>query len=157
MDTEKLVARLEASAADNATQKAEIAAMTTKLTAAEAEVARLKTELEAANAKAEEAAKAPSAEEQAALKEKAEKAETELTAATEKLLPHIKAALVASGADEKQIPATLTAMVEKVEELGVKLHQVLGQPQADGGKSDVDDKAKAAELRRKEAFKLSSK
>lgn len=120
-----------------------IAELTTQLSA-------MKTELSAA----QEAAK-PLAEIQAKLTA-TEKVITDLTA---KLHPHAKAALVATGTPEAEIPADLTGLFSLIEGKGLKLHQVLGAAQADPARK-VDD-ATAAEAafaaRRRSAFNLDSK
>lgn len=88
-----------------------------------------------------------------AVEAKVEATEKELNAAFDTLMPHVKAALTASGVAENDLPTNLTAMVGMIVEKGLKLHQVVGSaPVTDGGK--VDLKAKAQDPR-KEAFKLS--
>lgn len=87
---------------------------------------------------------------------RAEKAEAKLTEATAKLLPHVKAALVASGAADATPPEDLVAMLTTIEEKGLKLHQAIGAAQSDGGKKDVKQ-TDASDDRRKEAFRVNKK
>lgn len=86
-----------------------------KLTESEALVARLQEEVTADEAKkaVEEAEK------------KADEAEKELLEAAEKLAPHVKAALVATGVTS-EVPTKLSEMVKAVEDAGLKLHQTFG-------------------------------
>jgi len=87
---------------------------------------------------------------------RAEKAETKLTEATAKMLPHAKAALVASGAADATPPEDLVAMLTMIEEKGLKLHQAVGATHSDGGKKDVKQ-TDASDDRRKEAFRVNKK
>lgn len=95
------------------------------------------------------------------IEDKAKDAETKLTAAFDSLLPHVKAALVASGVAETDLPTDLTAMVSVITEKGLKLHQVITPGGvSDTTKTDVDADKDSKDLeasRRKEAFKLSGK
>ena len=79
-----------------------------------------------------------------------------MKAAAETLLPHAKAALVASGVVEADLPTTLSAMLKVIEEKGLKLHQIFGN----GAKSVVaseTNEADEAKAHRMEAFKLRNK
>ena len=67
----------------------------------------------------------------------------------------MKAALVASGMPEAEVPATLTAMAEVIEAKALKLHQVVGSAaQSDGTKTDDEAAKDAADAHRKASFKL---
>lgn len=79
----------------------------------------------------------------------------ELTEAAEKLVPHAKAALTASGVAEADLPTTVTALLSLIEEKGLKLHQVFGAGQVSveakaGAETDENRQAQF----RSEAFKV---
>lgn len=143
---------LQASATELATVKLELStkdtalkAVTTEKEALEASLKSTKEELDALKA---------SAPEQAAKLAAAAETETKLTATVEKLLPHVKAALVASGEVETDLEGKdVTALLELVETKGYKLHQVFGvQAKSDGSKAD-DKKTVEFSDHQKEAFK----
>lgn len=75
-----------------------------------------------------------------------------LKAAEDLITPHVAAAAVASGVKAEEAPKTLTAMIEFVNDKGLKLHQVLGSDAKTGG-NKVDLKAEADDSGRKNAFK----
>ena len=134
-----------------------------ELTAAKTEVTKLAAEVEALKASAVtadekiKALEASKTQDLVALEASAKDANEKINAAVEKLTPHVKAALVASGVAETDIPTDLTAMVGMIEEKGLKLHQVVSaEATASGAKSD-DVVLSASDSRRKEAFKLSNK
>lgn len=144
MDKE-LIEKLSTLSSDLATAKL-------SLTASEARVADLVAQLAAATKKVAdlEAAQGQTA---ADLTLKADKAEQNLAAAAEKLLPHAKAALVASGTAEADLPKDVMAMLTMIEAKGLKLHQVFGaEPNATAVKVDLKTEL-SVEDRRKEAFK----
>lgn len=154
MDKETL-ALLNANATELATAKLQLDGANAKNTALEAQVADLTAKLSAKDDEvktlkaAAEQAQPGTAELQAQLDAKTK----ELADATEKLAPHVKAALVASGTAEAEVPATLIEMAAVVEAKGLKLHQVVGsEPTAIAAKDDVSKKFD----HRKGAFKLSN-
>lgn len=67
-----------------------------------------------------------------------EKLTAELTEAKNFIFEDVKAALVASGEKEDDVPEDLVAMLSLVREKGLKLHQLFGAgPKADATKTDV--------------------
>lgn len=152
---EKVMVLLQAKADEIATGKVELAKVVGENTTLTATVADLTAQLAAANTELTALKADTSATELAAKLATAEAATTELSAAAEKLLPHVKAALVASGEVETDLPETLTAMLAKVEEKGYKLHQLIGTlPKANASKTDVEGTASAEfSKHRQEAFK----
>lgn len=116
--------------------------------------ASLKADLQKANEKVAELEKAggDKATELVAAKEKAE---GELKAAIELVAPHVKAALVASGTEEKDVPSDLTAMMKIVEEKGLKLHQIVGAGEGQKSKTNPEDvTTDTAAAAHRGAFKL---
>lgn len=83
-----------------------------------------------------------------------DEAKAKLAAATEKLLPHLEAAVVASGGKKEDTPTELSDMVSYIEEKGLKLHQVMnaGGAVSKEKKTDVDNDTADAAARRA-AFK----
>ena len=138
--TEMAAVKLELSTKDTA-----LKAVTTEKEALQASLTAAQTELDALKA---------SAPEQATLLAAAKETETKLTAAVEKLVPHVKAALVASGEVETDLESKdVTALLELVESKGLKLHQVFGEKaKTDGTKTD-DKKAAEFSAYQKEAFR----
>jgi hypothetical protein len=147
MDKETL-ALFQANVTELTTTKSDLTATVTKLTATEAELAEVKTQL---SAKETELNTLKAANEQATeLAAKVTGLETEMTELSNALLPHAKAALIASGVAETDLPNTALAMIKVVEEKGLKLHQVFAsEPKSDGSKAGVE---KQIQLRN-DAFK----
>lgn len=98
--------------------------------------------------------KADEGEKTKELKASLEKAETQLTEATDAIQEDLKAALVASGQKEEDIPEDLVGMLNLAKESGKKLHQLFaGEPKSNGKKTD--DKAdETLSARRKSTFKV---
>ena len=143
MDLKEIIAQLSQLTTENATVKVELAQAVKDKEAAEAQVA----ELTAAAATA--AANDDKSNDD--LKAELSAAQTDLTEATAKLAPHVKAALTADGVAETEIPTTLSAMVDMVEEKGLKLHQVIGSDK----KPSVELSAEEAKAKlRKASFKI---
>jgi chromosome segregation ATPase len=90
----------------------------------------------------------------AELKATNEKLETQLTEASEIIFGDLKAAMVASGEKEEDLPQDLLTMLSLVKEKGLKLHQLFGSEEgtSNADKTDVNSK-KNTDLR-KAAFKL---
>lgn len=155
MDIKELMAELKAHTSDLAKVELKLELAETNLKAANSEIEALKATVADKDAKIQEleAGMDESVKED---KEKAEKALTELQEATEQLVPHVKAALVASGADEKEVPEGFSAMLKMVEEKGLKLHQVIGtEAKSVTAKDDVDSEGESSlDKLRLAAFKL---
>lgn len=150
---EKVFGMLTANANELATVKLELSTKDTALTA----VTNEKTALEAKLKSTEEELTAlkASAPEQATLLAAAKETNEKLTASVEKLLPHVNAALVASGEVETDLKdKDFSSLLELVESKGLKLHQVFGVAKTDGTKTDETKTAEFSE-HRKEAFKTS--
>ena len=157
MDAKELIAALSAKGEEAAGFKIELAnskasneALTAANTKLAADLATVTTEFAEFKKTA-----ANSAEVTAAI-DAAKLSETKMKEASDKLLPHVKAALVASGVAETDLSEkSITDMVTMIEEKGLKLHQIVAAGSVtDGGKDD--DKLKAAKLAegyRSEAFK----
>lgn len=158
MDMEKFVAELKATTSELATIKVELTQATDKVTALTAEIATLKASGEDKDKKIQEleAAKGQPVTE---LETKLKESEDQLKAAGEKVAKHLKAALVASGVAEADLPKdlTLSAMLDMIEEKGLKLHQAVGAGSAASGGVKTDQPLEAKADPRKEAFRLSSK
>lgn len=150
MDIEKLTASIQAKADEVAEKKVELKLANEKVVALEATVASVKSELATATTEIE-TLKSAQGKDQAELVARAEAAEKALKDATEKLAPHVKAALVASGVAEDQVPTDLVAMTKLVEEKGLKLHQIVGAEGSDKGAET--DKLSAKADYRSAAFK----
>lgn len=146
---DKILAQLTATTSELATAKLERDQANTKVTDLTAQVSTLTASNKEANDKlaALEAGKADSVKE---VEAKLAKAEKELADATAIVAPHVKAALVASGVPETEIPAELSAQVKLVEEKGLKLHQIIGA----GAKTEGTEVTASKDDPRKEAFKL---
>ncbi len=155
MDGKELLAAFTAKSDEAAGFKVELAASKASNEALTAANTKLTADLEAERAAFAEFKKTATntAETEAALKA-AKEAETEMKEATDKVLPHVKAALVASGVAETDLSEkSLTEMLSIIEEKGLKLHQIVTAGSVtDGGKDDVSLKA-SAEAARSEAFK----
>lgn len=157
MDIKELATQLQADATKIAQGAVELAATKDALTASAAEVTELKAKLETAEATIVELKKADNEGEKQGLIAKAADAEKKLSDAADKLFPHAKAALVASGVAEGEIPTCIVELCSMIEEKGLKLHQVVGsESQTDASKDDAK-KLEAASERRKEAFKTHRK
>lgn len=156
MDIKELMAELKAGSADLAKVELKLELAEGKLSAANSEIEALKASVTEKDEKIQEleAGMDESVKED---KAKADKALAELQEATEKLVPHVKAALVASGADEKELPEGFAAMLAMVEEKGLKLHQVIGtEAKSVNAKDDVDTAdSEALRKARLAAFKSS--
>jgi len=152
MDMTPLVAELSSKTSELTTKTIELSAVTAKVTTLTSEVEALKT------AVAEKDAKIKSLEEGkdtsvTELEAKVSDLETKLTAAYDKIIPHAKAALVASGVAEADLPKDLATTVDLIVEKGLKLHQVIGSTAvSDGSKTDEQTETVA---RHKGSFKLS--
>jgi len=154
MDIKEILAQLTASTSELAEKKVELSQTTAKVEALNGEIVTLTASNKELTDKvtALEAAKGDSTKD---LEAKLLEVETQLKAATDMVAPHVKAALVASGVAEKDLPQDLLGQIKLVEEKGLKLHQVIGSgPVASGTKSD-DPALNAGVDHRKEAFKLS--
>lgn len=152
-----LLSKYDAKVVEFAQLSAELSAAKEKLAAKDAEVTALTTDLTKEKEKVEKLEKDSKESDVAVVQDKLAASEKELKDATEKLLPHAKAALVASGMAEADTPTTLLAAAEAIEKAGLKLHQAVnaGNSTTPGSKDDVDEAGlKAAEERRKGSFKL---
>lgn len=130
----------------------ELSTVKAELTSLSGTVEQLKASLEAAEKKVVDL-EASKSTDLVALEAKASDAETKLTAAFDVLMPHVKAALVASGVAEDSLPTDLTAMVNVITEKGIKLHQLVsGTPKTDTTKADFSGNTDSRKL----AFKLSN-
>jgi len=130
----------------------ELSKATEKVTALETENTALKASVKELETKvlSLEAGKSESVQEVSA---KLATAEKELADATEKLLPHAQAALVASGVPEADLPKTLTATAAMIEEKGLKLHQIIQAGAASSGtKADDKDVGNTREALIKQTF-----
>lgn len=150
MDTKEFLATLQAKTDEVAAANVKVTALTGENGTLTAKVTELTAALAAKDTEFSEFKKSAGVDKET-LVANAQKAEKELKDAAEKLLPHAKAALVASGVAETSLPSTLTALLAMIEEKGLKLHQVFGS--ADAGKTDVKDTSGDNDAR-KAAFKL---
>lgn len=155
MVDEKFVALLQAKTDEVATLKAEFTAVTKEVDTLKAANATLTSDNEKLTVELTALKADDKTAQLAAQLEEANTAKAELSAATEALLPHVKAALVASGESETTVPSDLKAMLALVETKGLKLHQLFASTAtSDATPSDVELKAQAAEkTHRAEAFK----
>lgn len=156
MDETKLMAMLEASAEKVANGKVELAAAVGENTTLKAANTDLQAKLDAALAENETLKADPAKAELSAKLAEAEETKTKLSEATAKLLPHVKATLVASGVVETDLEKLdFAAMLALVEEKGYKLHQLIGTlPKTNAAKTDAKDEANAQfSKHRAEAFK----
>lgn len=112
--------------------EAELSQSVTKIEGLNNEILSLKASIEEKDKKISELEAAQGVE-VTELKASIEKKDAELKALTDSLVPHVKAALVASGEEETNIPEEASAMLKLVEEKGLKLHQLFGA--GEGGKS----------------------
>lgn len=88
------------------------------------------------------------------LKAENEKLEAELSGISGLVFDDLKAALVASGETEADVPETLPAMLSMIKDKGLKLHQLFGaEPESENHKDDVKTEL-AQEERRKANFKI---
>ena len=76
-----------------------------------------------------------------------------LTKATEMVAVHAKAALVASGTPDADVPADLVAMLSMIDEKGLKLHQAVGAGTGTSKQKNDVDKLEAAVDTRNFGFK----
>lgn len=114
---------------------------------------KAETDLAAANKKIEDLEAANKGN--AALVAAKDKAEGDLKTLSEKLLPHAKAALTASGVAEDKLPATAIEMFAMIEEKGLKLHQIVGAGEGGKSRDDKDTKVEAStEAVKRNSFKL---
>lgn len=155
MDGKELIAALSAKSDEAAGFKLELAASKGENATLTAANAKLTDDLAAVTAEFAEFKKtAANATEVATALAAAKESETKMKEATDKLLPHVKAALVASGVAETDLSEkTIVDLVSMVEEKGLKLHQIVAAGSvADASKDDASLKA-SAEAARSEAFK----
>lgn len=136
-------------------KKSELSQATKTIEGLNSEIENLRTQLKEKEDKVSslEASQTEDVKELTAAKEKAEKS---ISTLSEKLAPHVKAALVATGVKEEDVPTDdPAAMLALVEEKGLKLHQVFGADKgsADPGRTDVKQDDFAAS-RRKANFKV---
>lgn len=153
---EKVMALLQAKADEVATGKAELAKVVGENTTLSATVADLTAKLSAAMTEIDTLKADPAKAELSAKLAEAEEVKTKLSDAANKLLPHVKAALVASGEVETDLEKLdFAAMLALVETKGYKLHQLVGTlPKTNGTKTDAKDEANAEfSKHRQEAFK----
>lgn len=151
-DMTMLLSKYEESISAVARKDIELTAAKTEITTMTATVEELKASIAAKDVEiaALEASKSTDIK---AVEEKVAASEQKLTAAYDSLMPHVKAALVASGVAESELPTDITSMVAAISEKGLKLHQLVGSTAVSAGEK-VDLTAKAKDPR-KEAFKLS--
>lgn len=147
-----LMAKYETGVSELAQTKTQLTAANEAKSALETQVATLSASLETSTAKITEL--------EAAIASSTDKvdlaaAQAKLTATSEKLLPHVKAALIASGVAEADVPTDLVAAVTMIEEKGLKLHQVVGAGALANG-TKADDELAAKQDHRKGSFKLSN-
>lgn len=152
MDTKEFMAQLQAKTNEVAEANVKVTTLSGEKTTLTEQAATLTASLAAKDKELAEF-KANAGTDKEALVARATKAEKELKDAAEKLLPHAKAALVASGVAEASLPSDVTALLAMIEEKGLKLHQVFGSAAADAGKTDVKDTSGDSDGR-KAAFKL---
>lgn len=152
MDMKDFVAELKATTS-------ELAEKTVKLTQATTQIEELKEQLTALKAEIEthqkEVAQLKEAQttDQTELNAELTAAKADLQKAAEMLAPHTKAALVASGVDEKEVPTELTAQIKMIEDKGLKLHQMI----TPGAKSVTTAELSDTQDLRKNSFKLTTK
>lgn len=155
----ELLAQLSAKSGEAATATLQLGQANEKITGLTAKVTELEASIAAKDTKIAELEKgAPQvAELQAKLttsEAKVTEVETQLSAAAEALLPHAKAALVASGVTEADLPKDVPALLSLITEKGLKLHQVFGSDPKTVTVTDGNlEAAKTAEEDRLEAFK----
>lgn len=125
----------------HATLKADVIVKDAKITDLTAQLTALNTKLEGL----EKQVTASAAE----LQKNLDAAIATATAATEFLKTHTKAALVASGKTDPQVPEGVEDMIKAITETGLKLHQVIG---ADGKGASSDSSAETAKVA-SDAFK----
>ena len=134
----------------------EIANVTVAITSLKASVAEKDSTIETLKASVAEkeneitALKAAS-EDAVALAASVAEAKANEKKVTEMLLPHAKAALIASGVAEAELPTNIVALVAAIEDKGLKLHQIFVEPKSDAKKDDV--KVELSSSYRNEAFK----
>lgn len=134
MDVKEMLAKLEASASTLGETKLQLTQANDKIEGLKAEIVKVTAELTASKTELD-SVKAASTD---AVKLKADSEETKklLADATSKLLPHVEAALVATGMSKdslKDLTLTFTQMVELVEEKGLKLHQAVSASASSSG------------------------
>lgn len=129
--------------------KVELSQANEKIEGLNSEIDSLKAQLEEKEKEVEDLKASQSEEEKADAE-----AEAKLSEATEKLLPHVKAALVAAGENEDDLPETLVELTELIEDKGLKLHQAVGAGATSAGKKQDDGSEDEAKARRKSSFKL---
>lgn len=154
MDPKDFLTQLEATSTKLTSTSVELARATDAVAALTAENTALKASATEKDAKIKEleAAQGTSTKE---LTDKLAASQAALKAAEDVVAPHVKAALVASGVAEADVPTELPAMVKLVEDKGLKLHQIItpGAKSVDP-KTDLS-KTGSADLAKKSAFKLS--
>lgn len=156
MDSKELMAVLTAKSDEAAGFKVELTATKGEVTTLTATNVQLTADLVAKTAEFEALKAASTGNTEIAAKlTAAEATSKELKDVTEKLLPHVKAALAASGVAETDLSEkSITELVSLVEEKGLKLHQIVGvDPKSVTGKDGVKTAADLAAEHRKEAFK----
>ena len=128
MDKETL-ALFQAKTEEAVTLKAKLGEAETKLSGLEDKVAELTATNETLTS--EIATLKEASENAAELSAKVTETEKQMTEAVEKLLPHAKAALTASGVADADLPKDLAGLFSTIETAGLKLHQVFGsEPKA---------------------------
>lgn len=80
--------------------------------------------------------------------------EAQLAEASDVVLVDLKAALVATGEKEDDIPADLSTMLSLIKEKGLKLHQLFGAGEAATSDATKTDAEKIVSSRRKSNFKV---
>ena len=154
MDPKEFLTQLEAKSTEITTKSVELARANDSITALTADNTALKASVAEKDAKIKEleAAQGTSTKE---LSDKLAASQASLKLAEDVMAPHVKAALVASGVAEADIPTDLPAMVKLVEDKGLKLHQIITAGAKSGNdKTDLDKKG-SVDLAKKSAFKLS--
>ena len=155
MDGKELVAAFTAKSDEAAGFKIELAATKTVNEGLVAANTKLTADLETERAAFAEFKKTAtnSAEVEAALKAAQDSAK-EMKEAADKVLPHVKAALVASGVAETDLSEkSLVEMLTVVEEKGLKLHQIITPGGVSAQAKDDATLKASADASRSEAFK----
>lgn len=144
VDPMALVSQLTKASSDLALAQASLAGKEQEIEGLKAKITNLETQLEAAGT--------PNEELQAQLATANKVADDAKAALTE----HCKAALIASGKADQEVPEDVTAMLSIINEAGVKLHQLIPEGGRGRGATDAtDDETEQKDRRaRLSAFKL---
>lgn len=152
---EALLSKYEGQVSESKDMQVKLAAAEDQIKSLEAEVVKLSADCDDKATKLA-AIEATKTEDQKVLEQKIQEESAKVTAAFDALMPHVKAALTASGVSEEDMPKDLVTMAQTIVDRGLKLHQLMGSEGASSGtKNDVS--LSSDELRRIEAFKLTNK